>query len=329
MSNRFYHKFTNTRFIAYVVFTYVIAQFLWWEVLMVRLHTSLYEEKQNITALSVASEEELNRQLQTLESEKKKKILMIVGEGTIFLLILLYGVVLIRKSQRREAALLSQKNNFLLSITHELKTPLTTTKLQLQTLKKHQLSPEKKLEIIDLAIQENDRLNVLIDNVLLATRMQQDSFGLVPEKINLSDFVTDLLSRTYSQELQKGILKTEIENNVYVMMDKIAFPSIILNLIDNAFKYSFEEMNIRFKLRKINDGVTIEVSDSGIGISDNEKGEVFNRFYRSGNEEIRRTKGTGLGLFIVKFLTEKHKGTISVKDNEPKGSVFVLNFPAA
>ncbi len=327
MSNRFFHKNVSTKIVLYVIIVYIFAQFLWWEVLMVRLHTQLMEAKQSIAALSVSSNEQLTLQLQELEQHRNKKILMIAGEGTIFLLILLYGVTVIHKAQKKESALIVQKNNFLLSITHELKTPLTTTKLQLQTLKKHQLSPDKQAEIIDLAIQENERLNVLIDNLLLATRMQQENFNLVTEKMNVGLFIQNIITRTYRRELDKGILKVNMEENVWMAIDKIAFPSIILNLIDNSFKYSFEEIDTEIVLKKSGQSVLIEFRDKGVGIKSSEKTEIFKRFYRSGSEEIRKTKGTGLGLFIVKYLVEKHKGSVTVSDNIPKGSVFTLIFP--
>jgi two-component system sensor histidine kinase CiaH len=139
---------SNSKAIIYVVFIYIIAQFLWWEILLVRQNNSLIEEKQKLIELSISDSRQLKSEMEKLQKSKVQKTYMVVGEGTIFLLLLLYGLNLIRKANRRELELLDQKNNFLLSITHELKTPLATTKLQLQTLKKHQLSPEKQQEFI-------------------------------------------------------------------------------------------------------------------------------------------------------------------------------------
>ncbi len=316
----------NIKGILFLLFGYIIAQFLWWEVLLVRLNTQLINEKQKLLELSVADAASLSTQINALHDQKIKKILMISGEGTIFLLLLLYGIGHIRKAQKKETQLLAQKNNFLLSITHELKTPLATTKLQLQTLKKHQLPPEKQLELINIAISENERLNVLIDNVLLATKMQQNEYTISKELVNLSEFVQQLIERTYRSELSKGNIQCDIQPGVMLAIDKIAFPSIIINLIDNAIKYSNELISIQVKLASINGHVTLSVEDAGIGIKDSEKGEIFNQFYRSGNEDVRRTKGTGLGLYIVKYLVEKHHGKITVEDNVPNGSIFKITF---
>ncbi len=326
MKNRFNKIKFNSKGLIVVLFAYIIAQFLWWEILLVRQNNELIDEKQKLLEVTVSNESTLKIEIEFLQKKKVHKTLMIVGEGTIFLLLLLYGINLIRKANKKEHDLLDQKNNFLLSITHELKTPLATTKLQLQTLKKHQLPIEKQQELIEVAIHENERLNILIDNVLLATRMQQNEYAITKEKINLSDFVSSIANTNYKNELESKYLKLEIEENVNFELDKIAFPSIVTNLIENAFKYSNEEINVKLRLFKKNNKVIIEVSDQGIGIKDPEKQDIFNQFYRSGNEEIRRTKGTGLGLFIVKYLIEKHGGSISVINNKPKGSVFVAQF---
>lgn len=319
----------NSKGLIIVLFGYIIAQFLWWEVLLVRQNNQLIYERQKLLEVSISDEVSLKNEIVFLHEKKFQKTLMIVGEGTIFLLLLLYGINLIRKANKRENDLLNQKNNFLLSITHELKTPLATTKLQLQTLKKHQLSPEKQQELINTAINENERLNVLIDNVLLATRMQQNEYVLSKENVNLSEFVTSLIATTYARELEAGKLKLDVQSNVTYHIDKIAFPSIITNLIDNAFKYSTEELLVSFELIQKQDQIIIRVSDRGIGVKDEEKQQIFEQFYRSGNEEIRRTKGTGLGLFIVKYLVEQHAGVIDIKDNKPQGSVFEVRFKAS
>ena len=326
MNSKFNKIKFNSKFILLVLFGYIILQFLWWEILLVRQSNQLINEQQKLVAISTSDVTLMQRDLAELQEKKVQKTIMIVGEGTIFLLLLLYGINLIRKASKREQELMDQKNNFLLSITHELKTPLATNKLQLQTLKKHQLPIEKQKELIDVAINENERLNTLIDNVLLATRMQQNDYLLSIEKVDASEFVSSIVNTNYKREIDTKILTLDTDEHVSLNIDKIAFPSIITNLIDNAIKYSIDEIQVELKLKQVGQSVLIEVSDKGVGISDQEKLNVFNQFYRSGSEEIRRTKGTGLGLFIVKYLVEKHQGIIKVKDNKPKGTIFSIEF---
>jgi signal transduction histidine kinase len=322
-------KSRPTKGIIYVLFVYIIAQFLWWEILLVRQNNALIGERQKLMELTISDTTQLKSEVDKLQKSKQTKMYMVVGEGTIFLLLLLYGLNLIRKANKKEHEFLDQKNNFLLSITHELKTPLATTKLQLQTLKKHQLGIEKQQELIDIAITENERLNSLIDNVLLATRMQENEYHMSKEKVDLSDLVNKIASVNYRAAIDSGNLKLNIQPSVYCFIDKLAFPSILTNLIDNAFKYSGDMEDVGINLVGKDNSVLIEVSDRGIGIKESEKAKIFDQFYRSGSEETRKTKGTGLGLFIVKYLVEKHGGSISVKNNSPSGSVFQLNLPGA
>ncbi len=291
---------------------------------MVRQNNALIAERQKLMELSVSDPILLKTEIDKLQKSKKTKMYMVVGEGTIFLLLLLYGINLIRKANRKEHEYLDQKNNFLLSITHELKTPLATTKLQLQTLKKHQLSAEKQQELIEIALNQNERLNSLIDNVLLATRMQENDYQMNKENVDLSDMVTKIASVNYRAAIESGNLKLNIQPSVQCFVDRLAFPSILTNLIDNAFKYSGDLDDVSINLKKKDNSVMIEVADRGIGIKDGEKLKIFDQFYRSGSEETRKTKGTGLGLFIVKYLVEKHGGSIVVRDNLPSGSVFEI-----
>ena len=296
---------------------------------MVKQNNALLEEKQKLLELTIADTVKLRTEIDKLQESKIQKTYMVVGEGTIFLLLLLYGINLIRKANKKELELLDQKNNLLLSITHELKTPLATTKLQLQTLKKHQLSTEKQQELIDIAINQNERLNSLIDNVLLATRMQENEYQMHKQKVDLGEVITKIASSNYRSSLETGNLKLSVQSGVLCEIDLLAFPSILTNLVDNAFKYSGEISDVAIKLSKKESAVVIEVIDRGMGIKNEEKKKIFEQFYRSGSEETRKTKGTGLGLFIVRYLVEKHGGNILVRDNVSSGSIFEINFASA
>lgn len=319
----------NSNGIIYVLFIYIIAQFLWWEILLVRQNNALIDEKQKLFELSISDTEQLKSEIIKLQKSKVQKTYMVVGEGTVFLLLLLYGINLIRKANRKERELLDQKNNFLLSITHELKTPLATTKLQLQTLKKHQLSAEKQQELIDVAMDQNERLNSLIDNVLLATRMQENEYQMLKQKVDIGELITKIIDTNYRTSMESGTLKLDLEKYLFCDVDLLAFPSVLTNLVDNAFKYSGELCEIIIALRKQGSKAIIEVRDRGIGIKDSEKELVFEQFYRSGSEETRKAKGTGLGLYIVRYLVEKHGGSIVVKDNLPSGSIFTIELNCA
>ena len=111
--------------------------------------------------------------------------------------------------------------------------------------------------------------------------------------------------------------------------DRLGLTSVILNLLENAVKYTPDSPKIEVVLDRVEDIVSLAVADNGIGISDKDKRQIFEKFYRVGNEDTRRTKGTGLGLFIVKEIVKSHEGQISVLDNQPKGTIFRIQLPSS
>ncbi|MES2138798.1 MAG: HAMP domain-containing sensor histidine kinase [Bacteroidota bacterium] len=310
----------------YILVGYVILQFVWWSYLMVDLNNEIVHLKTEINLLKGETLEEVVLKGNELNQKLHKRWIMISSEGIVFIGVLLLGIFQIRKTFKREAELSQQQQNFLLSVTHELKSPIASTKLQLQTLQKHELNREKQKEILANAINDTDRLNNLVENMLLAAKIENNVYLLHKENYNLSEYISEGMNQTIQSFQYQQKVELSIEPNIYMDIDRTNFPSIILNLFENAVKYSPEDSTIVVSLKKQNQKIILSVADQGIGISDKEKGTVFQRFFRSGNEETRKTKGTGLGLYIVDYLVKQHNGTITVKDNIPKGSIFEVIF---
>lgn len=317
------HK--RSKLVITILFGYIILQFLWWEVLLVRQTSQISNEQQKLLEITSTDANTLEKQITDLQTKKQNRIYMIVGEGTVFLLLLLYAFYRIRKASNKEIELVNQQKNFLLSVTHELKTPIAATKLQLQTLLKHkQLDAAQQEQLLTNAINETNRLNRLIEDVLLANSAEKN-LVLNRENIDVSELTEQIVSNYFSDKKAKSILKTEIQNGVPASVDKLLFPSIIINLIENAFKYSPDNSQVLISLNNHNGKLNLTVSDNGFGISEKEKVKIFDKFYRVGNEETRNTKGTGLGLYIVEKIVLAHNGTIEVQDNKPNGSVFKIS----
>ncbi|MDO9186065.1 MAG: HAMP domain-containing sensor histidine kinase [Bacteroidia bacterium] len=310
----------------YILVGYVILQFVWWSYLMVDHNNEIYYLKTELNLLKGETLDEVVLKGNELNEKLHKRWVMISGEGVVFMGVLLLGIFQIRKTFKREAELSQQQQNFLLSVTHELKSPIASTKLQLQTLQKHELNREKQKEILANAINDTDRLNNLVENMLLAAKIENSVYLLHKENYNLSEYITEGMNQTIQSFQYQQKVELSIEPNIYMDIDRTNFPSIILNLFENAVKYSPEDSTIVVSLKKQNQKIILSVADQGIGISDKEKETIFQRFYRSGNEETRKTKGTGLGLYIVDYLVKQHNGTITVKNNTPKGSVFEVAF---
>lgn len=314
----------RSKLIITILFGYIMLQFLWWEVLLVRQTTQITNEEQKLAEITSIDPVSLEKQISDLQLKKQNKIYMIVGEGTVFLLLLLYAFYRIRKASNKEIELVNQQKNFLLSVTHELKTPIAATKLQLQTLLKHkQLDAEQQKQLLTSAVNETNRLNRLIEDVLLANSADKELM-VTKESVNLSDLTEQTLFNYFLEKKQNGTLKIEIEEGIITVADKLLFPSVIINLIENAFKYSSERSVVTVSLSNREGKINFVVSDSGVGIPQKEKEKIFEKFYRIGNEETRKAKGTGLGLYIVKKIVEAHNGKIEVTDNKPNGSVFKI-----
>lgn len=309
-----------------ILFGYILLQFLWWEVLLVKQNDKIIGEKQKLMELTSTNAEQLKQDVLILHHKKNMQTLMIVSEGTVFLLLLLFGIYKIKQAYDKETFLNSQQKNFFLSITHELKTPIAATKLQLQTLQKQKLAENIQQELIANALLETERLNMLIDNVLLASRLETGEFITKKEKQNLGEFIGTILKRYYKNELAGGELTYTAATEVNEEIDVNAFPSVVTNLVDNALKYSRDRKEICVELQNNKGSALLRVSDKGCGISDEDKIKVFSKFYRAGNEETRNSKGTGLGLYIVKYILNKHNASIKIKDNQPCGSIFEIQF---
>lgn len=263
-----------------------------------------------------------------LDQKLSLRIWMVLGEGAVFVTILLLGFRAVKKSIDKELKLANQQKNFLLSVTHELKSPLASVKLQLQTLKSRKLDEEKVGQLQGRALRDVNRLEKLVENLLLVNKVESGRLPLEKVKVDLSDFVERILQDHYSWELDSGRVMLKDSTPTEVSLDIMAFESIIMNLVDNGLKYgNGTEVNVQLNRDESNGKATISVIDQGTGIPDKEKPKIFDRFYRIGNEEVRKTKGTGIGLYLVKLLVNQHQGLVDVLDNEPQGSVFTVTIP--
>ena len=290
----------KTSILFYLLSFYVLLQFAWWGFHLIQLTEFAYAETGNGT----------------------KRIFMIVGEGMVFLLILIFGIWKIRSSVKKELQLSHNQNNFLLSVTHELKTPIASNKLYLQTILKRELDTEKRNDLIGKALSENLRLEKMIDNILNASRLENRMLVVHKEDVELSIYLTSLVER-FRKSFPEATLIAKIQENVMAQIDPFIFETIVNNLIENALKYSHSDGPITVQLIQ-QEKLHIRIIDCGPGVAIQEQKDIFKKFYRAGNEEIRSQKGTGLGLFIAVEFTRLHSGQLKYSANQPKGSIFEL-----
>lgn len=263
---------------------------------------------------------------ESLLSNKKlvRKKWMYAGEGFVMIGLLIWGILWVYKTFEKSIALNQQQNNFLLAVTHELKTPIASVKLYLETLLKRDLDKEQQKSILQNSINDTNRLRTLVDNLLLSAQLETNHYEPLMAKVNLSQLLNKVVdSYAKPRNLEARLIKN-IEQEVYITGDEFALESIVVNLLSNAEKYS--DQNITILLKSDNKHAVLSILDLGIGIADADKQRLFDKFYRVGKEQTRKTKGTGLGLFIVKRLVKFHDATIEVKNNHPNGTNFEVSF---
>ena len=279
----------------YFLVFYATAQLVWWGVLLI-------------------------------EAQPDRKA-MIIGEGIFFMLIFVVGALRLKRAFVREHKIQKQQQNFLLAVTHELKSPLASIKLAVQTILKRSLSEEQRNQFLSNSLKDIERLDDLVGNVLIATKLENLRYNFPKEDIDLSELVQSVAGRLQIHSCTTQVIKTDLEQGLQIDGDRFAITNVVTNLIENAIKYSPPCAHVSVALVKEGSHVVFRVADHGIGISDSEKKLIFNKFYRVGSEETRKTKGTGLGLYIVKTVLERHRAQIRVKDNTPSGSIFEVLFP--
>lgn len=318
--------------IFFILVTYLLASFIWWGYLLLDTKKQLFiTEKSKVEYISKLTNKPLKNAdvvyLTELEEKYKRQKMMVFGEGAIFLILIVLGILQLRKSYSREIFLNKQQRNFLLSITHELKSPLASIKLSLQTLLARNQIEEKFKKIAHNSVDDVDRLEKLVNNILLATKIEGASQQFVMEQFNLSDLATKIYESVNTTFGSKRDFSSNIQAGVEFNGDRMAISSVILNLLENAVKYSQTDDDIVLLVNIEAEQIKIVVADTGNGIEKSDRKKVFTKFYRIGNEDTRKAKGTGLGLYIVEQVVTYHGGTIIIKPNQPKGSRFIITLP--
>jgi len=312
-----------------LLLAYIIAAIVYWAICLQQQSVRIYTQEVMTLKSTVDSLHDpvtYNRELSGLQHKLSMRKTQYIGEGTTFLIVILIGAVVVYSSFHRRIMLSRQQNNFMLSVTHELKSPLAAMKLNLQTLEKHQLDEGKRKQLLERCIKESNRLNDLCNNMMFASQIEGRQYRPAIEVFNLSEQVEDAVheyasrySRTFEEDIVPGCKITG---------DKMLLQMAVNNLLENAVKYTPENKPVRITLDVVQNTAILRVADEGTGIPDNEKRKIFNKFYRVGNEESRKAKGTGLGLYLTNKIVQQHKGRITIKDNTPSGSVFEISLPA-
>ena len=318
------------QYLSIIVICYMLVCMGWWTILLNKKNQETYETKIELIKQEFSTatyhEKSMIEQRKEIKGAYERQRIMIYGEAIVFGLMMVAGIWLIFRTFKKEYALSQQQNNFLLSITHELKTPLSSIGLTLDTFKNRKLTEEQTQTLTNNALEETKRLENIVDNLLVTSRLQTNPI-LNKERFNLSKMVTDVSTKLKSLYADKEI-KNEVQGGVEISADIESFKIVMKNLIENALKYSPDSGSIRIRSFKDRDGISISCEDQGLGISDSEKKRVTEKFYRVGSEETRTTKGTGLGLYIADQIVNAHGYSLSISDNVPQGTIVNIKIPS-
>ncbi len=263
-----------------------------------------------------------------IRKESRHRMFLMYGLLFFSLITVIFGSFFMLRFFIQEHKLLAMKANFLSSVSHELKTPLTSIKMFAEMMARGRvMKVEKVQEYSGLINKEASRLENLIGAILNYTRMEHGTGAFKWEKLDFSVCAKKVFEAVEDIGVEKGLaFKTHFEPNVYVMGDYTALYSLAQNLIENAIKYTNAPGDIEIKVYNEDDRAVFSVIDTGVGIPSSEQKNIFNDFYRVGDEMTRSTKGSGLGLAIVKRVAETHKATISLVSKPGKGSNFTVRF---
>jgi len=265
-----------------------------------------------------------------------------IGAGATFILmvtfslisVLVIGTFLLYRLAVRQLNMAQQQQDFVSSVSHELKTPLTSIRMYGEILKQGWMDEDKKQEYYDYIYNESERLSRLIANILQLSKVNHNALELNLKMVKVSTLI-NLIHSKIDRQIEQSEFEVEFDvaesvESISIAVEEDAFTQIIINLVDNAIKYARNSENKRIIIGAMEEGSLVEfyVRDFGPGIDKKQRKKIFEPFYRIGDEMTRESKGTGIGLALVKELATEMKATIDVNNKEP-GAEFIVKFPKA
>ncbi len=302
--------------------SYILAALIFWFIALTAQNKELTELR--LHAVNV-HETHFIEKVNRIENEKKRKTTQYICEGITFLLMILAGAAYFFKIINKQLAQSVQQRNFMLAITHELKTPVAVTKLNLETMKIRKLDFSQQQKLIKSTIEEANRLDNLCNNMLFMSQLDSGASTLTKERFDLSSLV-DNCAEDFTLRFPERKIEFSTTEEIMITGDKLLLQLAINNLLDNAIKYSGKDDVVLIKVFKQNKKIILSVTDEGMGVNSSEKEKIFEKYFRGSG---RQAKGTGLGLYLTREIIRQHNGTITMKNNEGRGSTFEIQIRAS
>ncbi len=318
LKSRFKIKRPLTIYILYwFLLSYILAALVFWFFVLNKQNLQLSRYQQDMIDVDDVLHEQKQR---LIAKEQNTNTVQYIGEGITFILLIGAGAIFVFRAINRQFMQAQQQENFMMAITHELKTPIAITKLNLETLQKRLLNNEQQQKLISSTIQEANRLNALCNNMLLTSQIEAGGYKIMQERIEFSNLVKECV-HDFIMRFPNRKIETQLEEKIFINGDLLLLQLAVNNLLDNAIKYSGKEGIVLLKMFQSDKEIHVQVIDEGPGISNTEKEKIFEKYYRGSQS---KTKGTGLGLYLTKKIVQAHNGTIKIENNILKGSNFEI-----
>jgi signal transduction histidine kinase len=271
--------------------------------------------------------------VEAFSEERFGRINRYAWEGGFFLLVLAAGVTVLTRAMRQDTALRRRQQNFVAAVSHELKSPVASMRLAAETLLYRDPPADGRRRIVGRLVQDIDRLETMVANILDTARIEEGELVLAPQRLSLVEVSTSVVEELRPRAEESGIaLSSEGDPEVEIEIDEVALRSVLRNLIDNAIKASESQTGGRISVDVAReDGkARLDVSDDGIGFPPEQAEVLFEKFYRPGDEMQRPSRGSGLGLYLVRRFVELHRGEIHASSPGPgRGATFTIRWPLA
>lgn len=312
-------KLTGYRILHVIIMVYLATAFSWWAILLYKKNEETHHLKTELAKLDASMD------TTAISASYLTQKRMIYGEGIVFGISILLGLVLINRAFLTELESNKKLNNFLLSVTHELKTPITTLKLTNSTLLRKELSEDQRKSLLQSSHEDCMRLESQINNILAAAQLEQ-AYAYNYEELNLGDLIETHMSR-YERRHPTRPFSFDNRSKATVKIDQESLSKVIDNLLINAIKYSPTDSPIHLSTKDTDKMVEVTITNKGEPISAGDKKRVWEKYYRRGNVETTATQGTGLGLWITKSVVTAHGGKVDVSDAKQGGTTFHFSIP--
>ena len=311
----------------WTLLAYVVAALVWWFISLEKQNRQIATQQRNdlMEHRSDIAPSEFDVQWKRIDRQQSKNFTKYLSEGITFLALIGIGAAWVYRSVRRRIRGQQQQEEFIMAVTHELKTPIAVARLNLETLQRYPLDTEKRDRLVKTTLEETARLNFLTNNILVASQLADKGFRSEMVELDLVGLVQDCI-RDFQKRFPSREINASFPDEVVAHGDPLLLQILINNLLENAQKYAPVNTSIQLNLSAHKHTIQMEVIDNGPGIPPAERKRIFDRFYRIENETTRKTAGTGLGLYLCKKITAAHEGEIWVTDHRPQGSKFVVQF---